>query len=104
MQIKLLIEKLQKLYSTYDDEYKSAMGEPEIVIDVFREKAYTRTGAVQYSYGGYAGLTDIVIENTSDGVYKIISAFSEDYEDQNPNKETKKSSSDSCSWPQEWQT
>jgi hypothetical protein len=87
MQIRRLIEKLQELYNTYDDEYKEVMGEPEIVVDVFGG-----TGPLRM-YRGFAGLTDIVIDNSEDGVYKIISAFAENYESQRPSRQTTQSAS-----------
>lgn len=90
MQIRKLIEKLQELYNTYDDEYKEVMGEPEIMIDVFvRAKKTSHT----FLYAGFDGRSDIVIDTSSDGVYKIISAFAEDYESQHPSRQTTQSAS-----------
>lgn len=78
MRIIDLIEKLQMLYNTYTDEDKAIMGEPEIMIDLFRlvddvnEPPYHRT------YAGYS--PNIVFSNSGDGVCKILSAFYEDQE------------------------
>ena len=75
MKIIDLIDKLQTLYNTYDDEYKSVMGEPEIMIDVFRLSEINP----RRFYREYAGFgKDIVISKSSDGVYDILSAFYED--------------------------
>lgn len=95
MKIIDLIAKLQALYNTYDDEYKSVMGEPEIVIDVFEKMGVKdRFGSNQSHYGfEYSGFSpDIVIEKTDCGTYDILSAFYE-----NPKIETEKSSS--AIWP-----
>lgn len=92
MQIKDLIAKLEALYTTYDDEYKSIAGEPEIVIDVFKLVGNT------FEYSGFS--PHIVIDKTRDGVYDILSAFYEDYP-----KPTKNPQNPDCttSWPQSWQ-
>jgi hypothetical protein len=89
VQIKKLIDKLQAIYEIYDDEYKQVMGEPEIVVDVFVRAKTAHT----FLYAGFAGQSDIVIDNSEDGVYKIISAFAEDYEDQRPTRQTTQSAS-----------
>jgi hypothetical protein len=86
MQIIKLIKQLQSLYATYDDEYKSVMGEPEIVIDVFEKIGDTH----QFEYVGYS--PDIIIEKTDCGTYDILSAFYE-----NPKTETEKPAS--ALWP-----
>jgi hypothetical protein len=71
MLIKSLIKQLEQLYSTYDNEYKSMMGEPTIHIDVF-----SRVGD-KYEYSGIGN--DIKIEKSTDGVYSVLSAFGESY-------------------------
>ena len=78
MLIKDLIKKLEELYSGFDDEYKSVMGEPEIMIDVFRP-TFNHSADHKYRYGGFC--PDIIIEKTNDGVYDILSAFSETYDE-----------------------
>lgn len=73
MLIKDLIAKLEALYNTYDDEYKKVMGEPEIMIDVFKRVPNT-------NYTEYSGFSHkINIDKSGDGVYDILSAFYEDY-------------------------
>lgn len=67
MRLKDLIKQLQDLYATYDNEYFLFMGEPEIMIDVFK-----RTEQGIFTYEGFS--KDIAIEKTSDGVYDIIVA------------------------------
>lgn len=64
-----LIHKLEDLYSTYDDEYKHHMGEPEIMVDVFRETDTPH----KFEYAGFSPY--IHIDKTADGVYDIIRAF-----------------------------
>lgn len=71
MRIIDLIDKLQTLYNTYNDEYKAVMGEPEIVIDVFEK--HNATG--WFEYMGY--IPNIVIEKTDCGTYDILSKFHE---------------------------
>lgn len=71
MRIIDLIDKLQVLYNTYDDEYKAIAGEPEIVIDVFEK--HDATG--WFEYIGYT--PNIVIEKTDCGTYDILSKFYE---------------------------
>lgn len=73
MLIKDLIAQLEALYNTYDDEYKKVMGEPEIMIDVF--KRVPNTNYTEY----YGFWPKINIDKTGDGVYDILSAFYEDY-------------------------
>ena len=94
MQIKDLIAKLEALYNTYDDEYKSVMGEPEIMIDVFQKVP----GLDLSQYAGYS--PKIVIEKSSDGVNDILSCFHEDYYQ---NQKAEESASYSMPWPQIWQ-
>lgn len=66
---------INMLESEYEQQmqYSDVMGEPEIVIDVF----------IQMSDGSreYGGFTtkDIVIDTTSDGVYRVLTAFAEAY-------------------------
>lgn len=91
MKIIDLIAKLQVLYNTYDDEYKSVMGEPEIVIDVFEKIGNSH----QFEYAGF--VPDIVIEKTDDGTYDILNAF---YEVKNTKPKTKKPTSEPWPWPQ----
>jgi hypothetical protein len=87
MQIKHLIEQLQTLYNTYNDEYKATMGEPEIVIDMFEKRDDTGW----FEYAGFSPW--IVIEKTDCGTYDILNAFYD--QDQEP--ETKKPLH--TSWP-----
>ena len=68
MRILDLIEQLNTLYNSYDDEYKSYMGEPEIMIDVFKE-----VGEHHFQYAGFCA--NIQIHKSSDGVYDILNAF-----------------------------
>lgn len=74
MLIKELIEVLQK---HYDEEIKhvDVMGEPEIMIDVF-EKVEDH----KFQYSGFCN--KISIERSGDGVYLILSAFKETYDEQ----------------------
>jgi hypothetical protein len=56
------------------------MGEPEIMIDVFKAEANPQ--GFPWDIFMYAGFgKDIVISKSDDGVYDILSAF---YEDQEP--------------------
>lgn len=68
MLIKSLIDQLQALY---DEEIKhvDAMGQPEIMIDVFKKDVNTR----KFEYKGFSH--NIVIQRSSDGVYPIITAM-----------------------------
>jgi len=68
MLMKDLINQLQELYSSYTDEIKSVMGEPEIMIDTFKKNAEHA-----FEYMGFS--PDFAIEKSSDGVYDIISRF-----------------------------
>ena len=90
MRIIDLISRLQTLYHTYDDEYKSVMGEPEIVIDVFEKIGSTHT----FEYVGF--VPDIVIEKTDCGTYDILNAF---YETKNTSPKAKKSFSEPWLFP-----
>ena len=70
MLIKYLINQLQVLYDTYDDEYKTVAGEPEIMVDVFAPVV----GEPHKFY--YAGFDHIItIEKSKDGVYDIVNKF-----------------------------
>ena len=80
--MKDLIEKLQSLYSSYTDEYKSVMGEPEIMIDQFKRNA-------DYSHDYVGWSPDIAIEKSSDGIYDIISRFYENEDNFAPVKAKK---------------
>jgi hypothetical protein len=74
MLIKDLIKKLEELYNSYDEEFKTVMGEPSIEIDVFRQVDDKE------HYFQYAGFShDIKIEKSDDGVYDILSAFGHSY-------------------------
>lgn len=84
MQILHLIQKLQALYNTYDNEYKAMMGEPEIMIDVF-EKILGPPAS--FVYKGFS--KDIVIEKSSDGVYDILSSFQATYNELHQIEESK---------------
>ena len=68
--MKDLINQLQEKYSFYTDEIKSVFGEPEIMIDVFKE---AETGGHYFTYVGWS--PDFSIDKSSDGVYDIISKF-----------------------------
>lgn len=70
MRIKDLINQLQELYDSYDAEYHTIMGEPEIMVDSFKESEVING---YFTYCGFGN--DIKIEKTDDGVYDIISAF-----------------------------
>jgi hypothetical protein len=74
MKIIDLIKRLQDLYATYDDEYKSVMGEPEIVIDTFA-KLHKDEGT--FRYAGYSPSIDI--QKTDCGTYDVLSAFLDSY-------------------------
>lgn len=95
MQIKDLIAKLETLYNTYDDSYKNVMGEPEIMIDVFKLVPNT-------NHTAYAGFSkEINIDKSGDGVYDILSAFHEDY---HKDQETQELPGSNLPWPQSWET
>lgn len=87
MRIIDLIEQLQALYNTYDDEYKAIMGEPEIVIDMFEKRDDTGW----FEYAGWSPW--IVIEKTDDGVYDILNAFYDQ------DKDSKTPKSVCAAWP-----
>lgn len=95
MQIKQLISQLQELYATYDDEYKSVMGEPEVMIDIFRLPRNHDPSKYLRQYAGFSG--KIVINKSPDGVYDILSAFDED---QNQTEKAKELSSNPWPFPQ----
>lgn len=63
-----LIHQLEDLYYSYDDEYRSFAGEPEIMIDTFDS-----VGDHKFEYVGFS--PDIYIDKSADGVYDIIRAF-----------------------------
>ena len=69
MELRQLIMQLEELYYSYDDEYKHHMGEPEIVIDTFKETAEKH----KFEYAGFSPF--IHIDKSADGVYDIIRAF-----------------------------
>lgn len=69
MKIIDLIQQLEELYYTYDDEYKHHMGEPEIMIDIFGETDEKH----KFVYKGFSPV--IHIDKSADGVYDIIRAF-----------------------------
>lgn len=68
------IADLQNLYNSYSDEYKSTVGEPEIVIDIFSQ---SKKDAMEYKYSGYSD--KIKIEKSEDGIFDVLSAFSSTY-------------------------
>lgn len=70
MILKDLIKKLQELENSYDAEYRAVMGEPDIVIDVFREIPGM---PLHFQYAGFS--QDIKITYSADGVYPILTAF-----------------------------
>jgi len=110
MQIKKLIKQLEAIYSTYDDEYKSVMGEPEIMLDVFAlakdYPGYPKLNPCRF-LREYAGWTpDIIIEKSTDGVYDVISSFAESYEELKNQANSAQSTQyrdRTASWPQSWQ-
>jgi hypothetical protein len=63
-----LIRELEDLYYSYDEEYHSVMGEPEIMIDTF-----DLVGDHKFEYAGFG--PEIYIDKSADGVYDIIRAF-----------------------------
>lgn len=69
MLLKDLIKQLQELY---DEEVKhiDVMGEPVIMIDVFR---ISDEGDRKYEYAGFSPFIDI--DRSDDGVYPLINAF-----------------------------
>lgn len=105
MLIKDLIQELEELYSSFDYEYKSVMGEPEICIDVFRPK-YPNSPNYDRLYSGISN--EIVIEKYPRNWYTpVISGFSEDYEKFKNRYQTPKDPKNPDSftpWPQSWQT
>ena len=85
MLIKDLIGLLQK---HYEEEIKhvDVMGEPEIMIDVFN-----KVEDHKFQYAGFSN--KISIERSSDGVYLILSAFKETYDEQRNCKSEEKQAS-----------
>lgn len=73
MYLKDLIEKLQEIYDSHDVEEKLVMGEPEIMIDIFR---HALGHEHLFEYTGFD--RDIEIEESGDGVYHILSRFTID--------------------------
>jgi hypothetical protein len=80
MRIIDLIDGLQKLRATYNDEYLNIMGEPEIMIDVFKLVNPDTPGDYTRMYAGFHN--KITIDKTPDGVYDVISSFAESYENE----------------------
>ena len=82
MKIKDLIVQLEQLYNSYSEQDKSIMGEPEIVIDIFRlaedYPGYPKLNSCRFlrEYAGFSG--EIIINKSGCGVYDILSAFDED--------------------------
>jgi hypothetical protein len=70
MNLKDLITQLQALYDI-ESQYADVMGEPEIIIDVFK-----KVGEHHFQYAGFS--KDIRIDRSSDGVYPIINAFAKE--------------------------
>lgn len=79
MLIRTLINQLEELYQK-GVPHIPIFGEPTIEIDVF-EPIPGEPG--KYRYGGIQNYYDIVIQPSSDGVYNVITGFSEAY----PSKE-----------------
>lgn len=73
MGLKELIDKLQEIYDTHTIEEKLVVGEPEIMIDVFR---HAPGHEHLFEYTGFD--RDIEIEASGDGVYHILSRFPPD--------------------------
>ena len=69
-----LIKRLQDLHATYDDEYKTVMGEPEIVIDTF---AKLHKDEHTFRYAGFS--PSIEIQKSDCGSYDVLSAFLDSY-------------------------
>jgi hypothetical protein len=66
---KELIKQLQKLVDEHEPHIE-VMGEHEIMIDIFE-----RTAPATFQYSGFSPY--IIIEPTSDGVYHVLTAFSD---------------------------
>lgn len=100
MLIKDLISQLEALYNEYTDADKAILGEPEIVIDVFK-RVYPDSCNFLREYAGYSGF--IKIERSNDGVYPILSAF---YETQTYSPEYQTQEPPGPAWPKEesWET
>lgn len=69
MLLKDLIAQLQELYDK-EMEHFDVMGEPVIMIDVFR---HASEGDRLFEYAGFSPFIDI--ERSQDGVYPLINAF-----------------------------
>ena len=83
MRIKDLIKQLEELYEK-GKPHIAIFGEPTIEIDVFEPAGFDdENGTPMYRYGGIQTYYDIVIQPSSDGVYNVLTAFSEAY----PSKE-----------------
>ena len=81
MLIKDLIQQLEELYAARIEDV-DVMGEPTIEIDVFRK---VEGHPFHYVYAGIMTHSSIRITPTSDGVYDVLTAFSEEY----PNPDTR---------------
>lgn len=68
------IADLQNLYNSYSDEYKSTVGEPEVVIDIFSP---LQKNSTEFRYSGYSD--KIKIEKSEHGMFDVLSAFSNTY-------------------------
>ena len=69
-----LIQELENLYYSYDDEYKATMGEPEIMIDSFElVRDVLGDSTHRFVYTGFQ--KEIHIDKSADGVYDIIRSF-----------------------------
>jgi len=74
MNLRKFIDMLEAEYEQ-QMQYSDVMGEPEIVIDLFKESDYCSR---KYEYAGFT-TQYIVIDNTSDGCYRVITAFADVY-------------------------
>jgi len=69
MLLKQLIDELTEIY-LHEVKYSKVMGEPEIMIDVFKPDPFMK------GYRTYAGFSpNVKIERSSDGIYYILSQF-----------------------------
>jgi len=73
MLLKDFIKELQRQYDneTSDPEYLEMMGEPEIMIDVFKK---CENPLHEYQYVGFD--KEVLVERSGDGVYLILNRFS----------------------------
>jgi hypothetical protein len=72
MLLKDHIKQCQDLYDSYDQDYLNTMGEPVIMIDVFKKDVD------EPHLFRYAGISpEIKITHSPDGVYPILTAFIE---------------------------